>query len=91
MNVLTAQQCIQMGAQAIVEKVKNIVGDRKCYISLDVDVMDPAYTPGTGTPMPGGLTSAMQRQILWGFVGLNMIGGDVVEVFPPYMITCSIN
>jgi agmatinase len=84
LHVLTAQQCFQMGTQAIVEKVKSVVGDRKCYISLDVDCMDPAYTPGTGTPMPGGLTSAMQREILWGFVGLNMVGGDVVEVSPPY-------
>jgi agmatinase len=73
-----------MGAQAIIERVRQVVGDRKCYISLDVDGMDPAFAPGTGTPMPGGITSAMQREILWGFRGLNIVGGDVVEVSPPY-------
>ncbi|MBL7479968.1 agmatinase [Legionella bononiensis] len=84
LHVITANQCFEMGTQQVVDKIRNIVGTRKCYISLDVDGMDPAFTPGTGTPMPGGLTSAMQREILWGLVGLNMIGGDVVEVSPPY-------
>lgn len=84
LHVITANQCFEMGTQFIVDKIRKIVGDRKCYISLDVDCMDPAYTPGTGTPMPGGLTSAMQREILWGLVGLNTVGGDVVEVSPPY-------
>ncbi|MCW8398933.1 agmatinase [Legionella sp. PATHC038] len=84
LHVITANQCFQMESQGVVEQIKRIVGDRKCYISLDVDCMDPAFTPGTGTPMPGGLSSAMQREILWGLVGLNMVGGDVVEVSPPY-------
>jgi agmatinase len=83
-NILTANECIEMGTRAIVKKIREIVGDRKCYISLDVDGMDPAYAPGTGTPLPGGITSAMQREILWGCCGLNVVGGDVVEVSPPY-------
>jgi agmatinase len=83
-TVLTSHQCLDMGSKAIVEKVRQIVGDRKCYISLDVDGMDPAFAPGTGTPLPGGITSAMQREILWGTHGLNIVGGDVVEVSPPY-------
>ncbi|MBP9094307.1 agmatinase [bacterium] len=82
--VITADKCLHMGAQAIIERVRQVVGDRKCYVSLDVDGMDPAFAPGTGTPMPGGITSAMQREILWGFRGLNIVGGDVVEVSPPY-------
>ena len=61
-----------------------MVGNRKCYVTLDVDAMDPAYTGGTRTPAPGGLTSALQREILWCLKGINAIGGDVVEVSPPY-------
>ena len=83
-NVLTSHECIEMGSKAIIKKVREIVGDRPCYVSLDVDGMDPAYAPGTGTPLPGGITSAMQREILWGLSGMNVIGGDVVEVSPPY-------
>lgn len=84
MNVITADQCHALGAKEIIKKIRDVVGDRACYISIDVDGMDPAFTPGTGTPVPGGLTSAMQREILWGLVGLNAVGGDVVEVSPPY-------
>ena len=83
-NVFTSHQCIDMGTKTLLAKVREIVGERPCYISLDVDGMDPAYAPGTGTPVPGGITSAMQREILWGLVGLNVVGGDVVEVSPPY-------
>ena len=83
-TVLTADKCIEMGSKAIVAKVRELVGDRPCYVSLDVDGMDPACAPGTGTPLPGGITSAMQREILWGLKGLNVVGGDVVEVSPPY-------
>ena len=86
LDVITANHCLEKGTQFVVDKIRKIVGDRKCYISLDVDCMDPAFTPGTGTPMPGGLTSAMQREILWGLLGLNMVGGDIVEVSPPYDI-----
>ena len=83
-HVLTADKCLSMGAPAISEKVRQVIGDGKCYVSLDIDGLDPAYAPGTGTPVPGGLTSAMQREILWCLKGLNAVGGDVVEVSPPY-------
>lgn len=83
-TVFTSHECIDMGTKPLLEKIKRIVGDRPCYVSLDVDGMDPAYAPGTGTPIPGGITSAMQREILWGTVGMNVVGGDVVEVSPPY-------
>ncbi len=87
MNILSASECLSLGSKAVVEKIRGIVGQRKCYISVDVDGMDPAFTPGTGTPVPGGLTSALQREILWGLVGLNAVGGDVVEVSPPYDVS----
>lgn len=83
-TVIAADECLEIGAKAIIKRIKEVVGDRPCYISLDVDGMDPAYAPGTGTPLPGGITSAAQREILWGLRGMNVVGGDVVEVSPPY-------
>jgi agmatinase len=84
LHVLTADRCLRMDGKAIADRIMEVVGTRKCYITLDVDAMDPAYTGGTGTPAPGGLTSALQREILWCLKGVNAIGGDVVEVSPPY-------
>ena len=83
-NVLTASECQRMTSEVIVDRIRDVVGDNKCFITVDVDGMDPAYTPGTGTPVPGGITSTMQREILWGLKGVNALGGDVVEVSPPY-------
>lgn len=84
LHVVTADRCLRMDGNAIAEEIKKVVGPRKCYITLDVDAMDPAHTGGTGTPAPGGLTSGLQREILWHLKGVNAIGGDVVEVSPPY-------
>jgi agmatinase len=84
LHVLTADRCLRMDGRAIADRILEVVGNRKCYVTLDVDAMDPAYTGGTGTPAPGGLTSALQREILWCLKGVNAIGGDVVEVSPPY-------
>jgi agmatinase len=60
------------------------VGDAPVYVSIDVDVMDPAFAPGTGTPEPGGLQSREVLAILRALDGLNLIGADVVEVSPPF-------
>ncbi len=84
LHVLSADRCLRMDGKAIADGIREVVGTRKCYISLDVDAMDPAYTGGTGTPAPGGLTSALQREILWHLKGISAVGGDVVEVSPPY-------
>jgi agmatinase len=84
LHVLTADRCLRMDGKAIAQTITEVVGDRKCYVTLDVDAMDPAYTGGTGTPAPGGLTSALQREVLWHLKGVNAVGGDVVEVSPPY-------
>jgi len=83
-NVLSGEDIIDMKGTEIAQRIREVVGDNPCYISLDVDGMDPAFTPGTGTPVPGGLTSMQQRQILWHLKGLNVVGADVVEVSPPY-------
>jgi agmatinase len=84
LHVLTADRCLHMDGKAIAEKIKEVVGSRKCYVTLDIHAMDPAHAGGTGTPAPGGLTSASQREILWHLKGVNAVGGDVVEVSPPY-------
>jgi agmatinase len=68
----------------IVERVRERLGDRPVYVSLDIDVLDPAFAPGTGTPEAGGLTSAQLLEVLRGLSGLNIVGADIVEVSPPY-------
>jgi agmatinase len=83
-NVIPGHEVIDMKGTEIAERIRSVVGDNPCYISLDVDGMDPAFAPGTGTPVPGGMTSMQQRQALWGLKGLNVVGADVVEVAPPY-------
>ena len=60
------------------------LGDRPVYVSLDIDVLDPAFAPGTGTPEPGGLTSRELLAMLRGLSGANVVGADVVEVAPAY-------
>lgn len=73
-----------LGIYGIVDQIKRRVGNNKVYISLDIDVVDPAFAPGTGTPECGGYTSAQMISILRGLKGLNIVGGDVVEVAPSY-------
>ena len=73
-----------LGLNGIVDKIKKRVGNNKVYISLDIDVVDPAFAPGTGTPECGGYSSSQILSIIRGLKGLNVIGGDVVEVCPSY-------
>jgi guanidinopropionase len=84
MTVLHIEDVDRMGTQAVVEKAREVVGDGPAYISFDVDGLDPAYTPGTGTPEAGGLTPREAQAILHGLKGIDIIGGDVVEVAPQY-------
>ncbi len=83
-KILTAMDVADLGAAGAVERIRTRLGDGPVYISIDVDVMDPAFTPGTGTPEAGGLTSREMLQILRGLLGVNIVGADVVEVSPPY-------
>ena len=68
----------------IVERIRTRVGDAPLYISIDIDVLDPAHAPGTGTPEAGGLTSRELLELLRGLRDTNLVGGDVVEVAPAY-------
>jgi agmatinase len=72
------------GVDEAVDRIRERVGTRPVYLSVDIDVLDPAHAPGTGTPEPGGLTTRELQLILRGLDGVQLIGGDVVEVSPPY-------
>jgi agmatinase len=72
------------GVDEAVDRIRERVGDRPLYVSVDIDVLDPAHAPGTGTPEPGGLTTRELQLILRGLDGLRLVGGDVVEVSPAY-------
>ena len=84
MTVLHIDEIERMGTDAVVAKAREVVGGGPTYISFDVDGLDPAYAPGTGTPEAGGLTPREAQAILRGLKGLDIIGGDVVEVAPQY-------
>jgi agmatinase len=73
-----------LGWRGAVDRIKARVGERPTYVSLDIDVLDPAFAPGTGTPEAGGLTSRELLNMLRAFNDLNLVGADVVEVAPAY-------
>ncbi len=83
-NIIDAREVHEIGPAAVAERVREILGARKTYLTFDIDCLDPAFAPGTGTPVWGGLASWQAARILRDIAGLNVIGGDVVEVSPPY-------
>ncbi|MCH7588056.1 MAG: agmatinase [Chloroflexi bacterium] len=84
MRVIFIEEFNQLGVEAAIAEARRIVGDGPTYLSFDIDSLDPAYAPGTGTPEVGGLTSIQAQELLRGLRGLNLIGADVVEVAPAY-------
>jgi len=76
--------CDGAGLAPVVAQIRERLGDRPCYLTLDIDCLDPAFAPGTGTPEPGGLTSSQVLTLLEELSGLNMVGMDCVEVAPAY-------
>jgi len=82
-----AEQCFKLGVDGVIAKIKKIVGNRKAYLSLDIDVLDPGHAPGTGTPVPGGISTRELYMILRGLGSVNLIGADIVEVSPPYDVS----
>jgi len=83
-QVIGSVEMDDLGARGVVERIRERVQDRPVYVSVDIDVLDPAFAPGTGTPEAGGLTSRELLAILRGFADLNLVGADVVEVSPAY-------
>ena len=84
MTVIHAEEVAAMGIPEIVRLARQVVGDGPTYLSFDVDGLDPVYAPGTGTPEIGGLSTRETLAIFHGLKGLNICGGDVVEVAPQY-------
>ena len=83
-GIITSADLYYRGVEAVVTILRERIGDKPVYISLDIDVLDPAHAPGTGTPEAGGLTSRELLEMLRGLRGLNILGADVVEVLPSY-------
>ncbi len=86
-HCIDAPQVHAIDPLATAEKIKGIVGENPVYLTFDIDCLDPAYAPGTGTPVSGGLSSAQAFAILRSLAGINIVGMDVVEVSPPYDTT----
>jgi agmatinase len=84
MTVVHAEEIPRLGIDAIIAKIRNVVGTAATYVSFDVDALDPAFAPGTGTPEIGGLSTREALALLRGCAGLDVVGGDVVEVAPQY-------
>ncbi len=83
-RVIEIEEYNDLGIDAVIAEARRVVGDGKTYVSFDVDALDPVYAPGTGTPEIGGLTTYDAQKMLRGLRGLNLVGGDVVEVSPPF-------
>ena len=84
MRVIFMEEFTALGVDAVIAEARRVVGDGPTYISFDVDGLDPVYAPGTGTPEVGGLTTIEAQKLLRGLRGLDIVGGDVVEVSPPF-------
>jgi agmatinase len=83
-TIVTAEEVHENGPRAIAERIRAVLGDGTSYLSFDIDALDPAFAPGTGTPEVGGLATWQARAIMRRLAGLNFVGMDVVEVSPPY-------
>ncbi|AVO39519.1 agmatinase [Pukyongiella litopenaei] len=86
-NIIDARAVHENGPAATARRIREILGDHPVYLTFDIDGLDPAYAPGTGTPVWGGLTSAQASIMLRDIAGIDLRGGDVVEVSPPFDTT----
>ena len=83
-RVIQAEDCWHKSLSPLMEEIRAKIADAPVYLTYDIDSLDPAYAPGTGTVEVGGLTSVQGLEIIRGMAGLNIVGGDLVEVSPPY-------
>jgi agmatinase len=84
LEYLTTEDLFRLGPEAVASAIRDRVGDRPAFISFDIDVVDPAHAPGTGTPEAGGPSARAMLAILRGLTGIDFVGFDVVEVIPAY-------
>ena len=83
-RIITIEEFFDLGVAEVMRQARAVVGDRPTYCSFDIDFIDPAYAPGTGTPEVGGPTSFQAQQCVRALEGLNLVGADLVEVSPPF-------
>ena len=83
-RVIYIEEFNAIGVERTIAEARRVVGDLPTYISFDVDAIDPAFAPGTGTPEIGGISTIEAQQLIRGLQGLNLVGADVVEVSPPF-------
>jgi agmatinase len=84
MTVLHVEDVERLGVPAVIARSREVIGSGPVYVTFDVDGIDPGFAPGTGTPEAGGLTPREALAIVRGMAGLDIVGGDVVEVAPQY-------
>lgn len=87
MTIIHARDISRLGLDSVIGKAREVIGDGPTYLSFDIDSLDPAFAPGTGTPEVGGLTTREALELIRGMRGANLVGGDVVEVAPAYDAT----
>lgn len=83
-RLITFDEAIELGIRNVLAEIQQRMGPRPLYVTLDIDAVDPAFAPGTGTPEVGGFASHQMLQLLRGLSDLNLIGADLVEVAPPF-------
>lgn len=83
-TTIDARAVHERGVAYVVAEIKDVLGNRPVYLTFDIDALDPAYAPGTGTPVWGGITSAQAAMMLRDLAGINIVGADIVEVSPPF-------
>jgi guanidinopropionase len=84
MRVIYMEEFCRLGEEKVIAEARRVVGEEPAYVSFDVDGLDPVFAPGTGTPEIGGMTTREAQHVVRGLEGLNLVGGDVVEVSPPF-------
>lgn len=84
MRVVPMEEVTQLGCEGVLAEIKRVVGSGPCYVSFDIDALDPAFAPGTGTPEIGGLTSLEAQTLVRGLADFDIRGADLVEVAPPF-------
>ena len=82
-TTIRADDIAERGVADVLAEVRKVVGARPLYLTFDIDGVDPAFAPGTGTPVPGGLSAREALQLVRGLAGANLVGMDLVEVCPP--------
>jgi guanidinopropionase len=84
MRVVFMEELLELGVPGVLAEIRRIVGTGPTYVTFDIDSLDPAFAPGTGTPEVGGLSTREAQALIRGLAGLNLVGADVVEVAPAY-------